>query len=60
MVPLPRNLPSKDEKYKRKKIKEFYEFGFMEASGPDGNSFYMLSIYSVLKLNQKSFLTFTI
>lgn len=27
---------------KKKKIKEeFYEFGFMEASGPDGNSFYM-------------------
>lgn len=46
---------------KEKKIKEeFYEFGFMEASGPDGNSLYMLSIYNVLKLNQKSCLTFTI
>lgn len=46
---------------KEKKIKEeLYVFSFMEASGPDGNSLHMLSIYSHLKLNQTSFLTFII
>lgn len=44
----------------KKNTEEFYVFSFMEASGPDANYLHMFSIHSHLKLNQKSWLTFSI